>query len=256
MPERIIFPEFRDELEFTHYPFADGTTLTASNTRQLLEEDTFLDASLYPVGGSVQLYISEIIVNPRLVTIWFSDRVTNRICSTSFDPLAPPDELEVQDTIGRPAGILVSEAIRLSRFSAWDSTTHTFTVQATELCAACVIPTPETGLRGFLTEDGDLVSGDIWLVGDNGVVLRQDGACTVRVDVVGDPLFVRKLCTPIDLFQTPNFLRTINNCIPDEYGDFKLEVGANENAQTIMRINPVEDGLRVEAVGDLVRINK
>lgn len=253
MPERVIYPEFRDELEFTRYPFADTATLVSSDTGQVIDHDTFLDASLYPIGSLSQLFISSVVVNAREVTIWFSDIENDNICFGQFDPLVPPDNLDIWDNYGRPAGIMVSDKLRLSRFSAWDSVTHAFNVQATELVASCVIPTPDRGLRGIMTTEGDLVSGDIWLIGDNGVVLRRDGDCIIRVDIVGDPLFVRRLCNPLDLFNTPNFVRTVNGCPPDDYGDYKIEIGNHGDPHTIMRINPVEDGLKIEAIGDLVR---
>jgi hypothetical protein len=104
-----------------------------------------------------------------------------------------------------------------------------------------------------MTTEGDVVSGDIWLIGDNGVVIRKDDDCVIRIDIVGDPLFVRRLCNPLDLFNTPNFVKTINGCPPDEYGDYKIEVGDHGDPHTILRINPVEDGLKIEAIGDLVR---
>lgn len=254
MPERILFPEFRDELEFTKYPFTDSATLQSTDG-QAIEEDTFLDASLYIVGATSQLHITSITVAFRAVVIWFGDRITKNLASASFDPLDPPALLEVVDAYGRPAGVLVSEPIRLARFSVWASGTHTFQVQATEFVASCVIPMPGTGVRGLLDDAGRLFAGDVWLVGDNGVVVREDEACVVRVDIVGDPLFVRRICDPLALFNTPNFVRTINDCGPDEFGDFKIVPGNHLAADTVLRVNPTDDGLRIEAVGELVRTN-
>ena len=253
MTERIIFPEFRNELEFTRYPFADAATLLSSNTRQELEKDIFLDASLYPIGGSVQLFISSIVVTARRVTIWLSDRLTNNIASSTFDPLDPPENLEFTDAYGRPAGILVSDALRLSRFAAWEIAEHVFAVQATEFVASCVIPTPGVGVRGLVSPAGEILTGNVWLIGDNGVVLRAENECTIRVDIVGDPLFVRKLCQQADLFVTPRPLLTINGCPPDANGDYKLVVGDHLSPETVLRINPTDDGLQIEAVGELVR---
>ena len=253
MPERIIFPEFRNELEFTRYPFADSATLQASNTRQLLEPDIFLDASLYPIGGSVQLFISSIVVTTHKVTVWLSDRLITNIASSTFDPLNPPENLEFVDKYDRPAGVLVSEVLRLARFSGWDVEEHLFAVQATEFVSSCVIPTPEVGVRGLMTTDGAILTGNVWLIGANGVVLRLEGDCTIRVDIVGDPLFRRKLCTESAQFVTPRLLRTINGCPPDENGDYKLIVGNHLDPQTVLRINPVDDGLQIEVIGELVR---
>jgi hypothetical protein len=253
MPNRILFPEFRDELEFTRYPFADTATLLSGDSQQAIDKDTFLDASLYPIGALEQVHIASIVVAPQAVTINLGDRRNTAIASGVFDPLDPPEAIEFTDRFGRPAGVLVSEPLRLARFSAWESRTHTFGPLAAEFVAGCVIPTPEPGLRGILTPDGDLVVGDVWLVGENGVVVRQDGDCVIRVDVVGDPLFVRRLCAPTDLFTTPNFLRTINDCPPNEFGEYRLEVGNDIAPDTVLRIVPVNDGLKIEAVGQLVR---
>ena len=114
------------------------------------------------------------------------------------------------------------------------------------------IPTPEPGLRGLLTPGGDLFTGDVWIVGDNGVVVRDTGDGNIRIDIVGDPLFRRKLCGSVELFNTPNIIRTINGCPPDEHGNFQLNVGDLITENTLLRINPTDTGLRIEAVGQTV----
>lgn len=247
MPERIIFPEWRDELEFTRYPFADFATLTA-DTGHKIEHDTFLDASLYPIGAQSHLHINRILVALHQVTITLADVTRNERASTVFDPLDPPDLLTFQDVFGRPAGLMVSEVLRLSRFSAWEIGTHRFTAAGAELAASCVIPTPEPGVRAVQDAEDNLFTGDLWLIGDNGVAVREDGG-DIRVDIVGDPLFVRKLCIPLRLFTVPNFIRTINGCPPDQYGNYNLIVGDHFNQETIVRIYAENGGLVVEAVG-------
>jgi len=251
--ERIIFPEFRDELEYTRYPFADGASLTTESGTYAIEETTFLDASLYPIGGVDGLYISEIEVRLREITIRFSDTVTRNICYTSFNPLSPPEVLEVWDDYGRPAGVMLSDALRLAQFAAWSSGIHTFARGTTELCASCVIPTPEIGVRGILTEDGDLLTGDVWIVGDNGITVRELTPGQIRIDVIGDPLFVRKQCDPLALFEPPLFIKTINHCPPNPNGDFRIEVNNADAPETIMRIYPTDEGLKIEAIGQYVR---
>lgn len=249
MAERILHPEFRDELEFTRYPFADGATLTA-DTGQQIELDTFLDASLYPIGAQARLHINRVIVTLNQVTITLADSTRNERASAVFDPLAPPDLLLFADDFGRPAGLMVSEVLRMSRFSAWDVGTHRFTQAAAELAASCVIPTPERGVRAVQDAEDNLLTGDLWLLGDNGVAVREEDG-HIRVDIVGDPLFVRKLCTPLRLFTVPNFIRTINGCPPDQYGNYNLTVGDHFNQETIVRIYADNGGLVIEAVGDI-----
>lgn len=245
----ILFPEFRDQFETTRYPFMDTATLVA-DTGQTLDFDMFLDASLYPIGSvGGYVYLSNINIASREVTISIADKTQKEKASVVFDPLNGPDVLRISDVWDRPAGVLVSDALRLSRFTAWAVGNHTFKPADATFVPSCVIPTPEIGVRGVLTAANDLFTGDLMVVGENGVVVRQDGPSTIRVDIVGDPLFRRKLCTPINLFKPPGFIKTINGCPPDKNGNFNLTVGDALNAETIVRIYKTDNGLIIEAVG-------
>lgn len=250
MTERILFPEVRDENEFSRYPFADSASLE-SDDDQVIPPETFIDAAVYPIGGRERMYIESIEIRSRLVTINISDPGGATLCSGSFDPLDPPHQIPLVDAYDRAAGVLISEPLRLSIFSSWPVGTHTFSIGATEFVSSVTIPTPEIGVRGIVTEAGDLLTGDIWIVGDNGVVVRKDGDGIIRVDIVGDPLFVRRLCEPQDLFTTPRFITTVNDCAPDAHGNFNLTVGDHAAEDTIIRIIPVDGGLKIEAVGKL-----
>lgn len=250
--ERILFPEFRNENEFSRYPFADSASLLA-DSEQRIPVETFIDASIHPIGGRERMGILSITIRPRLVTIVIGDIAGNNLCAGSFDPLDPPTTIPLEDQYGRAAGILLSEPLRLAIFATWDIGVHTFSTGTAEFVASVTIPTPEIGVRGIMTEAGDLLTGDIWVVGDNGVVVREDGEGIIRVDIVGDPLFVRRLCAPSDQFTTPRFIQTINECSPDENGNFVLTVGDHFAETTIIRIYPDGDGLKIEAVG---KVNK
>ena len=252
MPDRILFPEFRDQLESTRYPFADTAGLTTTLTKQVIDVDTFLDASLYPIGGGSRLHIMKIVVVSRLVTITLSDTTRQPLATGSFDPLDPPSQIVFTDAYDRPAGILVSEPIRLARFSAWAIGEHTFALGTTEFAASCVIPLPAPGVRGVLTAKGELFTGDLWIVGDRGVVVREEEG-DIRVDLVGSPLFVRELCDPVGLFNVPNFIRTVNGCPPDSNGNYNLTVGDHQSHETIFRIYAENGALVIEGVGALVR---
>lgn len=259
MPERILFPEFRDQYNDTLYPFMDGAVLTSQSTGQQIDRDLFIDAALHPIGSEGGfIYVSNINVQPRAIRLSFADRRRREIASVTFDPLFAPDLLRIHDEWDRPAGVIVSESLRLSRFSSWEPGDHIFQPDATRFVPTCVIPTPEVGVRGILTEKGELFTGDFIVVGDNGVVVRQEADPEViRVDIVGDPLFRRRLCVPIDLFTTPRFIKTINGCPPDQFGNFNLTVGDHFNETTIVRIYKSDEGLVIEAVGTTVqRINK
>lgn len=248
MPNRILFPEFINQFEPTKYPFVDDATLT-STEGQAIDKDLFLDASLYPIGATGYIYISEILVQPRNVRITIADQTRVARATGNFDPLFAPSIVTFQDSNDRPAGILLSDTLKLSRFTAWRLASHTFNAVATTFVPSCVIPTPEVGVRGIVTERGDVFTGDFVIVGDNGVVVREESSGCIRIDIVGNPLFRRKLCVPAELFTTPRFVKTINGCGPDKYGNYNITVGNELSEKTILRVYPTTAGLIITAAG-------
>ncbi len=247
MPEHR-FQEFYDEYAATRYPFLDTCTLVA-DTGQLLDTDLFLDAALYPVGNVLALHIATIVVQSRLVVISIADSKKVVLATTSFDPFGSVSDLVVTDSYGRPAGILVSDAARLSRFSSWVEGTHTFAVTAAVFSPSCVTPVPAAGVRGVGTAHGDVLTDAVVLVGGPGVVLRAVGDTGIRIDIIGDPLYRRRLCEAASAFQTPLFVQTINNCPPDQHGNISITVGSHLVDKTILRLNQAADGLVIEANG-------
>lgn len=254
---RILFPDFRDEQSDSRYPFVDTATLRADDGVTEIARDTFLDASLYVIGGRGHFYISAVIVAPQKITLRIGDDDTANIAETSFipNPIQTPDNdtLTLTDARGRPSGALIADAEKLVLFSGWDIGTYTFTPLATEFVATVSIPANEPGVRGALTEAGDLITGDLWLVGDGGVVLRhegeQDGYQIIRVDIVGVPLFSRFICIPFERFTPKNFVKTINHCPPDEYGNFTLTATGFEADDTVLRVTNKDGIIFIDAVG-------
>ena len=272
MAERTIHPQWRDANEASKYPFADTATLT-SLTGVSIEEDTFLDAHLYPIGNTANLHISSIVVSAPNVTINIGTTTNSVICSVTFDLFSSTSvlssaslidySLKFVDAYNSPAGVLVSDAIRLSRFRSWNEGTHSFLSEETEFCASVSTPTPEEGLRGMTTVTDDFIAGDIWLVGENGIVLRKvdtdtDNCHVIQVDAVGDPLFRRRLCedktltlndTKYNLFENKSYLRTINKIPPDLYGNYVISAGDTTTPSTALRIVSTPDGIKLKVVG-------
>jgi len=267
MPERILFPEWRKQNDTTKYPFSERATLTNRQGKIILE-GVFADANLYPVGGTVGLYLSKVVVTHSSVTLYVGNENAPELCSASFSVLAPPTLLELMDTYARPAGILVSAENRLNAFQTLGIGTHTFDRANTEFSATVCVPVPEVGVTGFVLDDGTLLTGDVWLIGTDGVVLRkttltQEIACgvavthdVIRVDIVGDPLYRRRLCDPQALFTTVNPIRSMQfvsdnltfECAP---ADGNITIGVNNAAatDTILRITNTETGIKINTAG-------
>lgn len=266
---RRLHPEWRESHEATAYPFADGATLR-NTVGDFIPEVTFLDAILYPIGGLVGMYLSKIDVQHESATLYVGDSRNTERCYGEFSLLSPPDSVVLADAYGRPAGMLVSEPDRLAIFQSWTAKLHVFEVEQTEFVADVCVPTPEIGVRGFVLEDGSVFTEDVWMVGDDGIVLSSSEGTVVRpgcvgieqvqqvirVDAVGDVLFRRKLCQ--DLFTTPRFLRTItvrNQCLdfvcePGPDGDFKITVAHQDAADTVLRVRITSKGLIIETAGE------
>lgn len=255
---RIIFPEFRDEQGDSKYPFADTATLT-TNTGFELARNTFVDASIYAIGAQTRVYITNITVAADLVTLTIGDSGSSSRCAATYNPLDPPETglLNLTDAYGRPAGILLSSRDALALVGGWSLGEHTFAAAASEFVSTVVTPAQEAGVRGLTLSTGDLLTGDVWLVGDRGVVLREVAPNVIRVDIVGAPLFKRLDCladdgTPKEAFTPKTFIRTINGCGPDEYGNFNITVATKTAPDSVLRIYPENGVLKIDAVGSRV----
>lgn len=266
MSQQILHPQYRDQLRPTTYPFADAATLL-SDDGSFIPASLFEDAILYPPGVNEQLYLSTIVVGNDAVEFHvatLSGALAGTAISQLFDPLQPA--LAVVDDYGRQVGCLVSSIEELSSFQSWAPGTYTFQPSQTLFAAGVCIPTPGVGVRGILLDDGTLFTGDVWLVGGDGVILRNETVevnqdCSVlqvlqgiRIDVVGDPLFRRRLCAD---FETPQMLQELVlqygcerfSLKPDSNGNVVITAGSRAAADSVLRIRTNEQGVIISAAG-------
>lgn len=269
MSEQLLNREWYDSNEATRYPFSPNATLTNGDKAVILD-GTFLDAHLYPVGGEVGIYLSRVEVTNDKVYLWIGDTAKRLRAKAEMPLVSGTDFLYFEDDYGRAAGCIVTATSRVGVFQSWGLGVHDFTRAHTEFTARVCTPQPEQGLSGLVLDDGTVVSGDVWLVGGAGVVFSTeqlylpatperdaDVVTAVRVDVVGDPLFRRRLCAPDEGYVGPNPISSINvvhgenNWVitPDENGNVSITVGDHASVQTVLRINPEPDGLRMQTVG-------
>ena len=244
----LLHTEWRNNNERINYPFADHATLI-NTAGDAVDRDLFSDARLYPIGGTAGLYLGKISVSGSELTFHINDLI-GELASGVFDLNSPPAEVALYDAYGRPAGILVSDVERLGSLNGiYGEGEIVFEQEQTEFAASVAVPLPDPGVRGILLDDGNVLSGDVWLVGEDGIVFRMDGS-EIRMDVIGDPYVQLKDCedegSPLAQFCG---LKSINQITPNAEGDFKLRVGGNLVEDPVVRIVPITNGVRIEMVG-------
>lgn len=260
--QRVYVPTWRDEHRTTKYPFSDRATLVSSGG-QFLPENLFLDAIFYPPGGESGGYLSAVTIRGGRVRLSVGDTTSEERCWAEFSLESPPAEsLLFRDTVDRVVGLAVPGENGLTAFASWAEGIHTFLPEATEWALTCWVPTPESGVRGVLLDDGTLLSGDVWLVGERGIVLtpetvlevNSDGESevfhVVRVDIVGDPLFPQRQCAGD---QVPHLLRkmtVVTRNGPTEIYPFRgaltLTTWPLYRMRPALRLRAAEQGLVVE----------
>lgn len=246
---RILYPDFREENATTRYPFADSATLQANNSAFNIGQDLFIDAVFYAIGAGSGLHIARIETSAVQTKIVITDIDAVAEFTATYSTLQPPENaLEVVDQYGRPAGYLLSTPEKLASFGT-QIATYEFDRVATEFAASVVIPAKERGVRGVKTPTSPLLSKDVWLVGDMGVQLNPTAPNRIRIDVIGEPLFKRALCEGNTDFPPRRYVKTINGCGPDAYGNFIVTPTRQAVADSILRVYPSVNGIVIEAVG-------
>lgn len=262
----IRHPELLRSLRATKYPFVPSASL--SNGAVFFVEDTFLDAHIYSVAGTGKYYLSQVSVQSDKFTIYVGTISDPLLLSGTVTLPVETSVIRLLDNYGRPGGVLVSSPERIALLSTWGVQTHVFEPAHTEFCIVCHIPVAANAVSGIRTGETDLSTEKVWLVGEDGVVLRTDNYIdktgkevnVIRVDVVGDPLNLQRLCNPADLFVPLNPIRTIRvvngdytyDCTPDEQGNFSLQMNENLVADPALRIRTTPAGIVISVEGSLI----
>lgn len=262
-----LFPQWRAENLTTRYPFLESASLT--NGTQTILAGIILDACLYPIGGTQDMYLSSVKVDYETVTLMIGDDQNSNLASGSFSLVSPPEAVALFDSYNRPAGLLLSQPALLGAFGVWGAGTYSFTPSQTAFCATVCVPTPALGVRGIQIPDGTVFTGEVWFVGSGGVVLNSSQITIqtnngqtqdlelIAINVVGDPLFLRQQCAEAELFTTPQFLTSITfkdqnqsvTVLPNQYGDVKITVNNNLAADTALRVHTTANGTQFDVVG-------
>jgi hypothetical protein len=253
MPDQL-FPQWRNANDHDKYPFNLLASLT--NGSLFIPENLFSDARLYPIGGTAGQYLSKVVKTPETITIYVSDLETLDLASTSYQIAATPSGvLKLEDPYGRAAGVFVTDAVRLGVFLGWPDGEHEFDQDQTLFASAVVTPMPQLGIRSIRVDENEVLADDAYLVGGHGIQLEVDDTDPanpiITASAVGEPQFKKILCAETGFFN-PCLLKTINGIPPDEYGNFTIIVCNVDTDNTVIRIEPTQNGLRIFAVGGVV----
>lgn len=246
----LLFPQWRNHNEQRKYPFSDIATLV-NDSLVTLHHDLFDDARIYPIGGDETLYLSQIDLSVTELAFTVGTENNPAIASGSTVLPNPSDEIKLLDNLGRPAGVLVTTVLKMeSLLGTYGEGSIVFQPDQTPFAPSVIVPTPQTGVQGFILDDGTLLTGNVILIGTDGVVLTMDDG-NIRVDIVGDPYAQLKKClresVPVETYCG---IRTINGIGPDSRGDFKISIGSGSAADNVLRIEQDEGRLKLKAVGN------
>lgn len=242
------YQDWRGSNDRVKYPF-DESSLMQNDDGVIVPDDLFIDARLYPLGGGPRQYMSQIVKAGSILSFYIANSDGTVLASGSYNGSSPPTRytITLSDTLGRTAGVLVTESSRISPLLGWADGMYEFTVGQTEFAAGVAVPMPTHGVRSLRVDDTEALSGHVYLVGGRGVVLTVSGS-EIKVNIVGEPRFKQLLCAD-DGFTYPCPVKTINGLRPDAHGNFTIVPCGVDSTHNPIRVVPVEHGLRIEVAG-------
>jgi len=251
----LRYPQWRNENDKGKYPFSMHASL--SNDDVLIPENLFADARLYPIGGNQDQFLSKITKTDTEVLFYVSDPVSGSLAVGTYQISNPSQRgtIHLKDNYDRSAGVLVTDANRMLPILGWVSGDYEFTFDQSAFVCGVITPMPRAaGLRSVRVDDdsGLIVSNDIFIVGGRGIVLesaREGADIVITVNAVGEPLYRQLLCEDVG-FLNPCRLKTINGVKPDLYGNFQIMPCCLETDQTLIRVEAIENGVRITTVGN------
>jgi hypothetical protein len=250
----IRHQEFLNEQKDTTYPFTPSSSLT--NGLVTLSPTVFTDCALYPALATTTLYLTKVSVSYTSLEFYLgTEEIPEMLTGTVALPVSVA-AVTLFDQYERVGGLLTFEQAQLGIIAAWGEGDHLFTRAQTEFCVSCHQLQPGKGLAGFRLPDGTVVTGEVWFVGGDGVVLRRDGS-DIRVDVVGDPLFLQKTCNDLELYQPVHPIRKIRvingdftfECTPSTAGNFSISMNNALVENAALRVHTTELGVMFELLG-------
>jgi len=255
------------------YPFTAASTFTSTNG--VFIPPTFLtDARIYSPGATVPIYVSKIRVTQTNIVMTINDYL-GEIGSAIFS-YDNKSTVSILDQYKREVGVLIGNFDQIRTITK-PNTSLEFTQAALEFITSVIIPVPIFSIKNIFAEESTIAaSGEVWLIGEDGVKLEtvdsdNDGtADSVRINIISDPLFKRKLCSDTLEFSTKRGLKGIivknendeeTVVLPDVFGNIQIVIGngTDQNGSpipslvnsNIMRIFSGQNSLKFKVLGNM-----
>lgn len=245
----IVFSEYRKKYSTTPYPFCDTATRQDTTGSLKLPAELFIDASIYMPGVTSSVYMKQLIVSANQVSITVAGTVHGE---SATGTLSSDGEVVLRSEVKKQVGVLVVSSQYIDYLHSLNVGTYKFEPAATMLATRCVMPIKSTGVTSISIGDQEnSLSGDVWLVGENGIVIRTTelptGESVIRIDAIGDPLFKAAACEAGQQI-IPRPVQSINGQSPDPYGNFLITAGLQTS---ILRVTTDDDGITVYLAGTI-----
>ena len=215
----------------------------------------------YPGVGSA-VYVTRITLAIDSVTIVLADDAHGDICTGTAR--GTDTAVTLTDLYGRDVGMLIVDATYLAALGKPPAVLE-FAPDALPLAAACVVPQPQLVVGGIADAWANLVTGNVWLVGERGVVLAVDaGTNTITVHIIGDRRAEQAACVDKGgTYVQPRFVKRITVLYegvaegvaePNPLtGGITIVPNSLTSADSVLRINnPAPSTLEISAIGNIV----
>lgn len=218
---RQVYPAWRDDVAKSVFPFDDHSSLTSLDG-ETLPLALILDAAIHPPGLSDTVFLSALRIARTGLTFSIASQTGLEVCSGGWPSAEAIDNTVVPLTTasGAAAGLLVINPTIATQLVNSRERELIFPLANTQFVISVIRFVSDQEVNRGLTS-GVVIpeSGDVYLVGRNGVQLSCDDGVeisrgksqsvrNVRVNAVGDPLGRRANCSPTD-FETPRFVQQV-----------------------------------------------
>jgi len=269
-----IAAEWRIQNAQSRYPFNDYCPMTGSGGTEV-PNNLFLDASIAFASSSNTVRLTDIAKTNAGITFTLKNDIDNEIGYIQYSQTLDTSLLLITSEDGRKLGAVVVDIAEALSFLAKFSGVSAFSATAATFCARCLHAYSATVVTSLGLQAGTALSGNVVLIGENGVVLQHvtqevlavtnffafvsSGAYAVdqipttvnqiRIHVVGEPL-AAAVTQNCNNGQSAVFAETVNGVSPNSAGNISI-VADRRLGPTALRIvaNAAQSELIFELAG-------